>query len=760
MLDRVVRSSILLFLVGCGVAPVEQNFGPLSVRVEGDPLRIIIDGPDHQPLLEGVPGGSVKPHDAPTVAAAFRTTKVDWAELYGSFNPDENYTDWHGVSSANSIAKKGTTISFSFDGGSGSVEGSDGAITITLKNPSQNRATTAFKCAAGEHFVGFGAQTADLDQHGQAFPLWVSEQGVDKVATDEPAADWFYRGTRHQTYFPMPFFISSRGYSVELQTSRRSYFDLCNEKSDAWRVEAWEGQIKLHIIYGPKPADIVQKRSDEYGRAPAPPAFTWAPWNDAIFGSAGVRQIAAALRQNHIPSSVIWTEDWCGGYFVGDQYNLHYNWNVDRTLYPDAEAVANDLHAQGFKWLGYFNTFVEMDGDHYQEGADKGYVIQKNGMPYLLDSPFFKPTTFVDLSNPAAAEWMKSYMDAALTVGFDGWMADYGEWQPVDAQLASGEDGEAAHNEYPILWQKLNERVLDGKPDAFDFVRSGYLGSQPIKHQVMWAGDQLTEFKDTDGLPTVPIIGITLGISGMPYIGSDIGGYTSPPMHDYTSKELFFRWTTVGALSPIMRTHHGTAPMLEWNWQKDAETTAHYARWAKLHQKLFPYLSAAADEAAATGMPMMRALLLQFPDDDSVWSIKDEYQLGPALLVAPVMTQGATGRDVYLPAGKWVPLFGGGIAQGMIHVDAATTEIPVFVPVGTSIDLLGDEVESLTGTIPPPAERWIYVDGDPGTISFNGNAVAEDADSATADTTGGGTLTVGAMQITITAGIRQVVIRW
>jgi alpha-glucosidase (family GH31 glycosyl hydrolase) len=246
----------------------------------------------------------------------------------------------------------------------------------------------------------------------------------------------------------------------------------------------------------------------------------------------------------------------------------------------------------------------------------------------------------------------------------------------------------------------------------------------------------------------------------MPYFGSDIAGYTSPPMHDYTSKELFFRWSTVGALSPIMRTHHGTAPKLEWNWQSDAETTAHYARWARQHQKLFPYLSAAADEAAAKGTPMMRALLLQFPDDDSVWSIKDEWMLGPSLLVAPVMTQGATARDVYLPAGKWVPLFGGDIAEGMVHVDVPLTEIPVFVPVGTSIALLGDEVESLTGTIPPPEERWIFVEADPGVITFNGNAATKNMFDATIDTTGGGLLILGVVQITIPAEIRQVVIRW
>ena len=130
-------------------------------------------------------------------------------------------------------------------------------------------------------------------------------------------------------------------------------------------------------------------------------------------------------------------------------------------------------------------------------------------------------------------------------------------------------------------------------------------------------GDQNTEFSADDGLPTVIPIGLGLGIAGMPYFGSDIAGYQTPPGHPDSTKELFFRWTELGALSPVMRTHHGVAPALEWSFQRDAETLAHYGRWARIHLKLYPYLHAAAAEAAQAGAPLMRALALGFPDRQS-----------------------------------------------------------------------------------------------------------------------------------------------
>ncbi|HEX6839810.1 MAG TPA: TIM-barrel domain-containing protein, partial [Polyangia bacterium] len=409
----------------------------------------------------------------------------------------------------------------------------------------------------------------------------------------------------------------------------------------------------MHVFYGGSPLEVIRRHSDLEGRAPVPPAFTFAPWNDAIFGSANVRAVADTLRQNHIPSSVIWTEDWAGGIAdVGGGYHLPYDWTVDRTLYPDAEKVAIDLHAGGFKWLAYFNTFVIADGPNFQPGVAGGYLIQQqDGTPYVMDGvPLGKQDALVDLTNDAARAWMAGSMSAALDLGFDGWMADYGEWAPVDAKLASGEPADAVHDLYPRRWQQLSSDVLGARTDGVDrlaFVRSGYSGSQPIPHQVVWGGDQTTDFDPGDGLPSVLPIMIGLGVAGMPYVGSDVGGYISTNAHPPSTKELFFRWAVLGALSPIMRTHHGSNPMMNWRFDSDAETLAMWKRWATVHTKLYPYLAAVAAEAAADGAPMVRQLALAFPTDATAWTVADEYLLGPSLLVAPVVAEGAVDRSVY-----------------------------------------------------------------------------------------------------------------
>ncbi|HEX9103463.1 MAG TPA: TIM-barrel domain-containing protein, partial [Polyangia bacterium] len=588
----------------------------------------------------------------------------------------------------------------------------DGTLALVVDAPKKGRASAAFRCAPDERFLGFGAMPMDVEHHGSTVPLWVSEQGVGRVPTDDYPPDWFLRGTRHQTYFPVPFFVSSHDYGVLADTSYRSSFAMCSEAADAWRVEAWQGTLSLHVFYGASPLEVIRRHSDLEGRAPVPPPFTFAPWNDAIFGSASVRAIAAELRQNHIPSSAIWTEDWAGGIAdVGGGYHLPYAWTADRTLYPDVEKVASDLHASGFKWLGYFNTFVIADGPNFAPGAAGGYLIeQADGSPYVMDGvPLGKQDALVDLTNDAARAWMAGALNAAIDLGFDGWMADYGEWMPVDGKLASGAPPEAVHDQYPRLWQELNAEVLGARSDGVDrlaFVRSGYSGSQPIAHQVVWGGDQTTDFDPGDGLPSVLPIMIGLGVAGMPYVGSDIGGYISTNQHPPGTKELFFRWSVLGALSPIMRTHHGSNPMMNWRFDSDAETLAHWKRWATVHTKLYPYLAAAAAEAAADGAPMVRQLALGFPTDATAWTVADQYLLGPSLLVAPVVQEGAVDRSVYFPAGHWLPLFG---AAGVAPVDGPTTkdvaaplgELPLYAPSGTVLPLLPDGVDTLAPSSPP-----------------------------------------------------------
>jgi sulfoquinovosidase len=194
-------------------------------------------------------------------------------------------------------------------------------------------------------------------------------------------------------------------------------------------------------------------------------------------------------------------------------------------------------------------------------------------------------------------------------------------------------------------------------------------------------------------------IGIGLGLTGFPYFGHDIGGYMSQ-LTQPTTKELFFRWTSLGALSPVMRTHHGKSAAENWSWERDAETIAHFRRWAELHQRLFPYLYGLARQASDTGLPMMRPLALGWPGWDPGWTLTDTYLLGDRIVVAPVVEEGATEREVALPAGTFHPLLGGdpvtlGPGGGTVTVTAPVTECPAFVPAGTLLVLLPEGVDTV-----------------------------------------------------------------
>jgi sulfoquinovosidase len=295
----------------------------------------------------------------------------------------------------------------------------------------------------------------------------------------------------------------------------------------------------------------------------------------------------------------------------------------------------------------------------------------------------------------------------ALDLGFTGWMADYGEWLPPDAVLASGEDALKAHNRYADNWMILNREVLnertDGKPRLF-FARSGWFRSNEIT-PVVWAGDQRTDFEPDDGLPTVIPLGVNLGLSGISTFGHDVAGYqssTNPP----STKELFFRWTTLGALSPVMRTHHGTVPQLNWRLDKDADTLAHYKRWAQFHTALLPYFEGHAAQATATGVPIMRAMALAFPEDDNSWTNSSQYMLGGALLVAPILSANATSRSVHFPAGAWISFDGKQKFEGPSDamVNAPLSEIPIFVRAGSVVPLLHPSVETFLPAAKPTVD--------------------------------------------------------
>jgi sulfoquinovosidase len=607
------------------------------------------------------------------------------------------------------------------------LQGEDATVRLNAVRD-DDRLVVSTTCAADHHFIGLGAQSADVDHRGQRVPLWVSEQGVGKSDTNELPVLWQLLGRRHTTHVPMPAFLRSDGTGFVLDVESFSRIDFCATDPALVTFEVWQDELVLAVLHRPTVLGAQQALSERLGRPRLLPPYVFAPWNDAIFSEQTVRDFAAFLRQRQIPTSVIWSEDWRGGSDAGALYRLDEDWRLDRALYPTYEDMAADLREQGIAHQVYFNSFVTEGGDVYDEVTAAGFDIRRpDGTTYLFTGidKDFSPTTLLDLSDAGAVEYAKEHLKDALALGARGWMVDFAEWMPVDDVVTeNGVSPERFHNRYAVRWSEINREAVSEAGllnEVVLYSRSGFLGS-PAVVDVLWAGDQRTSFQADDGLPTIIPIGIGTAVTGFTYFAHDIAGYQSST-NDPTTKELFFRWTELGAFSPVMRTHHGTHARANHLLQSDEESTAHWKRYAELHIRLYPYLRAlaVADAAARTDvaaghgrLPLWVPLPVLFPDDDAMWSIKDQVALGPNLIIAPVITEGATTRDIMLPAGRFVafPLPGspeGSFAAsreplsgpGVVRVDAPLGEIPVVMPAGAIVPLTA-----------LPAQTLLEVEGD------------------------------------------------
>lgn len=577
----------------------------------------------------------------------------------------------------------------------------------------------ALTCADGEEFFGLGTQVVGMGLRGRTYPLWTQEQGIGKLPH---APLWPVNNIPEAAYAPMGVLHSTGGFSAVFTEEGLQEVDLC-EAGPRWHLRAYPTLPGLVLAAGATPKDRMASVTDHVGRLSDPPDWVFAPWNDAVGGPERLYEVAGILRDRGIPSSAIWSEDWIGDSETPFGFGLSYAWEWDPTVYPDLPGDVSWLHDQGFAFLAYFNPFVPNTTRMWDEGQAGGYLVQNQaGRTYVFADPFFRPSGLVDFSNPEALAWLQGYLrTAAEDIGIDGWMADFAEWLPEDAVLFSGETGWETHNRYPLDWQRANREVMEEVHATGDeasnnwiyFSRSGFAsmnGGTGGIAPTMWGGDQNTSWHPNDGLPSVLPIGIHVGLSGVALYGSDVGGYTnalSPP----TTKELFYRWSEVGAFSPIMRTHHGLTECDNWSFDRDEETLLHFRRYANVHAALLPYLRARAAEAELDGWPVMRHPWLVEPAVPGLWSGVDyQYFLGDDLLVAPVLEEGGLSRDVALPAAGWWPLFGqrpetsGAVGESgawVLRVGAAVGEIPVYVRPGAVLPLLGADVDSFYGAADP-----------------------------------------------------------
>ncbi len=655
--------------------------------------------------------------------ARFRSASATYETQYGAFDVVER-----SVTSATPVAALGgfdgdTLELLTADGdaaGTLTLTEVQGSLQLTLTSASEqdNRAALAFACddAALGGYLGLGAQSHDVDHRGQLVPIFVAEQGIGKADDDVRPPLWPLVGTRHSSYLPVPSLVAPRAehsFGLRATTLEHSIWDVCKTDPRVLQVEAWERTLTVEIAPGPTPLDVVAQQTTRTGRAPLGPDWTFGLWMEAIGGRAAVLAEAAALRAASIPASALWTEDWRGGNTEGRSYVLEEDWRADDTLYPDYDGMIDALHADGFRFMTYFNTFVVRDVDVWSEIEQGGFLVEKpDGAPYIFQGVTFKDTGLLDLYDPGARAFMVGELRRELDRGVDGWMADFAEWYPAEARdvrTPEGLSAPAAHNQYPVEWAKANQEAVaaSGRDDVVIFHRSGYSGSQPHAH-VVWVGDQRTSFQADDGLPTVVPLMLGLSMTGFPVVTHDIGGYvsaTNPP----TSKDLFLRWTTLGALNPVMRTHHGRDAAANWRWNSDEETRAHFARWSRFHQQHVAHWKGLAVEAAESGAPILRPMAFAYPGDARLVGLRDQYMIGDDYLVAPVVTASTARRTVVFPEGVWYPLSAPlmpVVGPAELEVAAPLTEIPVYARAGAIVPLIDAELPTLNG-----AEAQQILDG-------------------------------------------------
>ncbi|MDA8050157.1 MAG: alpha-glucosidase [Rhodospirillales bacterium] len=550
-------------------------------------------------------------------------------------------------------------------------------------DPTVNRLWLRLPAEPGEAVWGGGEQFSYFDLRGRRYRLWASEPGVgrDKTSLITRAADLEggAGGDYDLTYCPQPTFLSSRGHAVHVSTTAYAAFDF--RAPDHHAIELWAVPEAVIFLVANDRVALVRRVAEEFGRPP--PLPRWVDQGVVLGlkrGEAHAREKLAIAEAAEVPLAGLWCEDWAGVRQTGLGTRLFWDWKWKGGRYPGLDRLISELRAKGLRFLGYVNPHLAGDGSLFPDAERAGALVRDAaGGTLLIDFGEFS-AGFLDLSTAAGGEWFREHVLAPmLALGFDGWMADFGEYLPPEARPGDGADPLLEHNAWPARWAALNHAALAAagrEGDALFFMRAGYSGAQ--RHcSLLWAGDQCVDFSRHDGLETTITAALSSGLSGYPYHHSDIGGYTSL-FGLRRTPEVFMRWAEFAAFTAMMRTHEGNRPTENFQWWEDAGVTRHLARMGRLFRALAPYRRSAVED----GLPLLRPPALHFPNDPALHALHDHAMLGPALLVAPVHAAGAGEWRARLPSGSaWEHLWSGQTFAGgqSAVVPAPLGEPPAFL---------------------------------------------------------------------------------
>ncbi len=549
-------------------------------------------------------------------------------------------------------------------------------------------AVAGWKCIeADEHFYGFGERTGLLNKRSEVNTNWTTNALDYGSLTDE-------------MYHAIPFFMALRpnvAYGIFLNTTFWSQFDIGAEQPGVWKMETRGGELDYYIIYGPKPAQILDTYTQLTGRMPLPPKWSigyhqcrWSYESEEV-----VRILAQEFRTRRIPCDVIHLDiDYMRGFRV-------FTWSPTRFSNP--KKLISDLKENGFKTVTIVDPGVKYEPEAnyhvFDEGMKNDYFVRQADGRLFHGYVWPDKSVFPDFLRADVQKWWSDLHKSLTDIGIAGIWNDMNEpaindrpfgdggvhvWFPLDAPQ-SGENSTThaeVHNLYGLSMAKASaEGLIKHRSNERSFVltRSGFAGIQ--RYSSVWMGDNQSQWEHLE--MSLPML-CNMGLSGVAFVGCDIGGFAGN-----ATAELFARWMQIGMLYPLMRAHSAMSTAHHEPWVFGQRVEDICREYINLRYQLLPFFYTLFWEAATTGTPILRPLVYEYPDDPKTYTLYDQVLLGSNLMATPIYRPGVEYRAVYLPDGTWYDWWTGEKLEGATHIlaHAPLERMPLYARAGAVIPM-------------------------------------------------------------------------
>ncbi|GGD74421.1 alpha-xylosidase [Microbacterium murale] len=508
----------------------------------------------------------------------------------------------------------------------------------------------------GELIYGLGERFGPLVKNGQTVEIWNADGGTSS----------------EQAYKSVPFHLSNRGYGVLVNDPGHVSYEIGSEAVERVQFSVPGEVLEYFVIAGPTAKEVLGRYTALTGRPPVVPAWSYGLWLSTSFTTdydeQTVNSFIDEMSARELPVSVFhfdcfWMREfnWCD-----------FEW--DPRVFPDPTGMLERLHEKDLRVSVWINPYIAQRSPLFREAGDAGYLVKRaDGSIWQWDL-WQAGMALVDFTSPDAVSWYQSKLRRLIDQGVDCFKTDFGERIPTDVVWADGSDPARMHNLYAQLYNRAVHDVLTdvrGQGEAVLFARSATAGGQSMP--VHWGGDSTSTFAS---MAETLRGGLSLALSGFAFWSHDIGGFEGMP-----DASVFKRWTAFGLLGSHSRFHGSSSYRVPWAFDDEAVDVTRL--FTRLKMRLMPYLHQVGLHATRTGVPVMRPMQLEFPEDPAVAYLDRQYMLGPDLLVAPVFTESGE-VEFYLPEGEWTSLLTGEVVVGgrWLRETHGYTSLPLYVRPG------------------------------------------------------------------------------